>query len=184
MKITNSCFCFYYLILLFDGFHKYIYIYIYSDYSFHIISYILPLNVNPAASYQSCSQIHNACFLFCYLFSLANAICEVSVGVLWVICEYTSEDIDFPSPWRYQQQTAHHWEGQLFESRLSEGCYFYYEQKQTWKERVYLTFDSTWLFIIEESRDRKSKRAGTWKQELMQRMEKCFILACSSWPAF
>jgi len=42
-------------------------------------------------------------------------------------------------------------------------------KKQVGKERVYLAFTSTSLFIIEESQDRNSSRAGTWRQELMQR---------------
>jgi len=35
--------------------------------------------------------------------------------------------------------------------------------------RVYLAYTSTLLFIIEGSEGRKSKEAGTWKQQLMQK---------------
>jgi hypothetical protein len=34
---------------------------------------------------------------------------------------------------------------------------------------VYLAYSSTSQFIIEGSQDRNSSRAGTWRQELMQR---------------
>jgi hypothetical protein len=37
------------------------------------------------------------------------------------------------------------------------------------EERVYSAYTSTLLFIIEESQHRNSNRAGTWRQELMQR---------------
>jgi hypothetical protein len=37
------------------------------------------------------------------------------------------------------------------------------------EERVYLACASTLLFIIEGSQARNSSRAGTWRQELMQR---------------
>jgi hypothetical protein len=37
------------------------------------------------------------------------------------------------------------------------------------EERVYLAYMSTALFIPEGSQDRNSSRAGTWRQELMQR---------------
>lgn len=39
---------------------------------------------------------------------------------------------------------------------------------QLWKERVYLAYNSTTLFIIKGSQCRNSNRAGTWKQELTQ----------------
>jgi hypothetical protein len=43
-------------------------------------------------------------------------------------------------------------------------------KKQAGEERVYwLAYTSTLLFIIKESQDRSSSRAGTWRQELMQR---------------
>jgi hypothetical protein len=41
--------------------------------------------------------------------------------------------------------------------------------KATWKKRIYSTFASTSLFFIGESQDRNSNKAGTWRQELMQR---------------
>jgi hypothetical protein len=40
---------------------------------------------------------------------------------------------------------------------------------QVWEERVYLAHTSMLLFIIKGSQDRDSSRAGTWRQELMQR---------------
>ena len=42
-------------------------------------------------------------------------------------------------------------------------------QKQVGEERVYLAYTSTSLFIIEVSQDRNFNRAGTWRQELMQK---------------
>jgi hypothetical protein len=42
-------------------------------------------------------------------------------------------------------------------------------KKQAGKERVYSPYTFTSLFIIKESQDRNSNRAGNWKQELMQR---------------
>jgi hypothetical protein len=42
-------------------------------------------------------------------------------------------------------------------------------KKQLGKERVYLAYTSLSLFIIEGRRDWNSKRAGTWREELMQR---------------
>jgi hypothetical protein len=42
-------------------------------------------------------------------------------------------------------------------------------QKALGKERVYLAYIATPLFTIEGSQDRNSNRAGTWRQELMQR---------------
>ena len=43
------------------------------------------------------------------------------------------------------------------------------DPKQTGEERVCLVYASTSLFITEESQGRNSNRAGTWRQELMQR---------------
>ena len=37
------------------------------------------------------------------------------------------------------------------------------------EERVYSPYTSIALFIIEESRDRNSNKAGTWRQELIQK---------------
>jgi hypothetical protein len=44
-------------------------------------------------------------------------------------------------------------------------------KKQVGEERVYSAYTSTLmlLFIIKGSQDRNSHRAGTWRQELMQR---------------
>ena len=42
-------------------------------------------------------------------------------------------------------------------------------QKQVGEERVYLAYTSISLFIIEGSPDGNSDRAGTWRQDLMQR---------------
>ena len=42
-------------------------------------------------------------------------------------------------------------------------------KKQVGEERVYLAYTSALLFITEGSQDRNSNRAGTWRQELMQR---------------
>ena len=42
-------------------------------------------------------------------------------------------------------------------------------KKQVWEERVYSAYTSTLLFIPKGSQVRNSHRAGTWKQELMQR---------------
>jgi hypothetical protein len=41
-----------------------------------------------------------------------------------------------------------------------------HDQKGSWEERVYM---STLLFIFEGSHDRNSNKAGTWRQELMQK---------------
>jgi len=45
----------------------------------------------------------------------------------------------------------------------------HYEQKQGDKEKVLLACKSTSLFTNGGSQDRNSHRAGTWRQELMQR---------------
>jgi hypothetical protein len=42
-------------------------------------------------------------------------------------------------------------------------------KKQVEEERVYSAYTSILLFIIKGSQDRNSHRAGTWRQELMQR---------------
>jgi hypothetical protein len=55
-------------------------------------------------------------------------------------------------------------------------------KKQVGEERVYLAYTSMMLFIIEGSKDRNSKKAGTWKQELMQRPRSAaYWLAPHSW---
>jgi hypothetical protein len=46
-------------------------------------------------------------------------------------------------------------------------------KKQVGEERVYLAYTSILLVIIKRSQDRNSNRAGTWRQELMQRLWKC-----------
>ena len=40
---------------------------------------------------------------------------------------------------------------------------------QVGEERVYLAYTSVLLFIIKGSQGKDSNRAGTWRQELMQR---------------
>jgi hypothetical protein len=55
---------------------------------------------------------------------------------------------------------------------LSQGFYFctnIMTKKQVVEERIYLVYVSTLLFITKGSQDRNSHRAGTWRQELMQR---------------
>jgi hypothetical protein len=42
-------------------------------------------------------------------------------------------------------------------------------QKANWSKKVYSAYTSTLLFITKENQDRNSHRAGTWRQELMQR---------------
>jgi hypothetical protein len=41
--------------------------------------------------------------------------------------------------------------------------------KATWEDRVYLSYSSMSLFIIEGSQNKNSNMAGTWRQELMRR---------------
>ena len=58
-------------------------------------------------------------------------------------------------------------------------------KKQSEEERVYSAYTSTLLFIIKGSQDRNSHRAGTWRQELMQRPGRVLLtgllpLACSA----
>jgi hypothetical protein len=43
------------------------------------------------------------------------------------------------------------------------------EQKQIGEERVYVAYSSSSLFFNEGSQNRNSSRAGTWRQELMQK---------------
>jgi hypothetical protein len=63
-------------------------------------------------------------------------------------------------------------------------------KKQVGRERVYLAYTSTLLFITKGSQDRNSSRAGNWRQELMQRpwillLALCGLLfmACPPWLA-
>jgi hypothetical protein len=44
-----------------------------------------------------------------------------------------------------------------------------HSQKKLEEERMYLAYISILLFITEGNQDRNSNRAGTWRQELMQR---------------
>jgi hypothetical protein len=48
----------------------------------------------------------------------------------------------------------------------------YHDHKQAGKERVYLSYTSISLFIIEGSQGRNSNRAGTKRQELIQRQQR------------
>ena len=52
-------------------------------------------------------------------------------------------------------------------------------EEQVGEERVYLAHMSTALFIIEGNQDRNSHRAGTWRQELVQRPWRSTLY----WPA-
>jgi hypothetical protein len=54
-------------------------------------------------------------------------------------------------------------------------------KKQILEERVFSVYTSTLLFITKGSQDRNSNRAGTWRQELMQKPY-C-LLDCFSWLA-
>ena len=54
--------------------------------------------------------------------------------------------------------------------RVSVAAIKDHDQKANWEERVYLAYTSTLLFITEESQDRNSNRAGSWREELMQRL--------------
>jgi hypothetical protein len=42
-------------------------------------------------------------------------------------------------------------------------------KKQVEEKRIYSTYTSTLLFMTKGSQDRNSHRAGTWRQDLMQR---------------
>ena len=42
-------------------------------------------------------------------------------------------------------------------------------KKEAGEEIVYLAYTSTALFIMEGRQDRNSHRAGTWRQDLMQK---------------
>jgi hypothetical protein len=42
-------------------------------------------------------------------------------------------------------------------------------KKEIGKERIYSAYISTLLFITEGSQDKNSHRAGTWREELIQR---------------
>jgi hypothetical protein len=58
-------------------------------------------------------------------------------------------------------------------------------KKQVVEKKVYSAYTSTLLFITKGSHDRNSNRAGTWRQELMQRPWRVLLtgflpLACSA----
>jgi hypothetical protein len=63
--------------------------------------------------------------------------------------------------------------------------------KQDMRERVYLAYTSIAPFITKGNQNRNSSRAGTWKQELMQRLMQrlwraaacsvCFLIEPGSW---
>ena len=53
--------------------------------------------------------------------------------------------------------------------RVSIAAIKYYGQKQLGEERIYLIYISISLFNIGGSQDRNAHRAGSWRQELMQR---------------
>jgi hypothetical protein len=48
-------------------------------------------------------------------------------------------------------------------------CQGFYCCEQVGEERLYSAYTSTLLFITKGGQDRNSHRAGTWRQELMQR---------------
>jgi hypothetical protein len=54
-------------------------------------------------------------------------------------------------------------------------------KEQVGEKRVYSAYISTLLFINKGSQDRNSQRAGTWRQELMQRpwRDVLFWFACT-----
>jgi hypothetical protein len=52
--------------------------------------------------------------------------------------------------------------------RVNNASTKHHEQK-AWEERIYLVHTYIALVITEGSQDRNSNRAGTWRQELMQR---------------
>jgi hypothetical protein len=41
---------------------------------------------------------------------------------------------------------------------------------QVEEEKIYLAYTSTSLFVIEGIKDRNSNKAGTWRQDLMQKL--------------
>jgi hypothetical protein len=57
--------------------------------------------------------------------------------------------------------------------------------KPHWEQRRFirlkLNFHYCSLFIIKGSQDRNSHRAGTWRQELMQKPWYCCLLTCYQW---
>ena len=63
---------------------------------------------------------------------------------------------------------------------LSLGFYYCYETApmQLGEERVYSTYTYTSQFTIKGSQNRNSHRAGTWRQELLQRPWRGRCAAC------
>ena len=58
-------------------------------------------------------------------------------------------------------------------------------ERQVGKARIYLAYNPTSLFIMEEIQERNSNRAGSWRQELMQRPWRVLLtnllpMACSA----
>jgi hypothetical protein len=53
--------------------------------------------------------------------------------------------------------------------RVTSGVVKHHRQKQLEEDRVYFTHGSILQFIIKSCKGRNSHRAGTWRQELMQR---------------
>jgi hypothetical protein len=58
-------------------------------------------------------------------------------------------------------------------------------KKQVVEESIYSAYTSTFLFITKGSQDKNSHRAGTWRQELMQRSWRVLLtgllpLVCSA----
>jgi hypothetical protein len=69
-------------------------------------------------------------------------------------------------------------------ARLTAAVTKHHSQTHVGEERAYLTYTSAFLFVTEGSQYRNSNRAGTWRQELMQRpWKKASLLACSTWLA-
>jgi hypothetical protein len=52
-------------------------------------------------------------------------------------------------------------------------------KKQVGEERIYSAYTPTFLFITKGSQDRNSHRAGSWRQELMQKPWR--VLLTGSW---
>ena len=71
-------------------------------------------------------------------------------------------------PWVFLPGSAFlKWKNSLL--RVSFAAMKCHDQKAGWKERIYLAYTSVSQFIIEGSQGRNSNRAGTWRQELIQR---------------
>jgi hypothetical protein len=71
-------------------------------------------------------------------------------------------------PWVFLPGSAFlKWKNSLL--RVSFAAMKCHDQKAGWKERIYLAYTSVSEFIIEGNQGRNSNRAGTWRQELIQR---------------